>query len=870
MNITRHTLGRATVAILLAAVSIVASIGLRDRHGDTEPAHAAGPIAVRALAPDIVNYFVDGDQGPNAAIPGVGLINPEDGLNIIEIMFPGDQSSTLGGNLDFYPDAQETALIEAFGKSDIPPGPVQMNLTAGQQLTPGLEGKLTIVAHFGRPPTHGGTYTGHAETGMVTFGVDAPGFIYHEAVLATAAPHGQGPVDPTFASVTCGSVFSYLAGSDPFTGAGKADFADGDCDGVIHGPLDLNDPLSLLGACTAQYLIGPLIPNDPTCKEDSLAFVHLMAASTSSPLGVHNANITQAPAPDADMAGIGAPTTGGAGSVAFELMPDPVGFAALQNPDCNAGAVVTCVPDPLLTGNAAPQDCQPQPAMDLGNGGTVFVWDQIDNTDSTLALGNYVPVAADGRPLARHRMTWTSDNQMIVRPQENFSVSFNSPIALPYPVEGIVGMDMLCSGSTAGTANVTVALGPLGTGMSTVFPVTVDDAIGLKLDMNVTNGNGVCDPIDNFANAPIGQATLKVGVCLINHLGTLPSAAFQYNVTYDDTKLTAVEVADVSPAVDDNPDANVGATSFTSTTYPNDLGGGWSCDGGAGIYPKGDNNPATGAANGNAYSGNCGSGAGPNTLLRGPLGVITFDALALGLDQLAVQAASVTADDGSEIGSCNPSVDVPMACVGGTVLIGACPGTPNSDPEIRGNGPTLTGDDGTWPKHDSAGDVCDTDDDNDGLVDVAELTGAMCGTVPTIPVDVDSDGDHLHDGWECANGSNPLDASSKAMGSNMGDTDSDRVPDLWEARGYFVFAPDTDSDDDGCHDMVEFGSVNDNRVLDDSDRIAVARSALHLLVVDAEQDYVFDMNKNGIVDDPDRLFVARAVLLPDWLPKSCP
>jgi hypothetical protein len=70
--------------------------------------------------------------------------------------------------------------------------------------------------------------------------------------------------------------------------------------------------------------------------------------------------------------------------------------------------------------------------------------------------------------------------------------------------------------------------------------------------------------------------------------------------------------------------------------------------------------------------------------------------------------------------------------------------------------------------------------------------------------------------------------------------------------------------------MVEVGSINGNRVLDDSDRMAVARGALNLLVLDAEQDYVLDMNKNGTLDDSDRLFVARAVLLPEWTPKSCP
>jgi hypothetical protein len=51
--------------------------------------------------------------------------------------------------------------------------------------------------------------------------------------------------------------------------------------------------------------------------------------------------------------------------------------------------------------------------------------------------------------------------------------------------------------------------------------------------------------------------------------------------------------------------------------------------------------------------------------------------------------------------------------------------------------------------------------------------------------------------------------------------------------------------------------------------LAIARRALKIWLADAEQDYVLDMSKNGVVGDEDRLFVARAVLLPNWLPKSC-
>jgi hypothetical protein len=845
-------------------MAVVADLGVSDRGGETRTAEAAGPVAVRALAPDIVNYFVDGDQGPNAAIPGVGLITPEDGLNLIEIMLPGDQSSVLGGNADMYPDAGETSLLSALSGSSAPAGPPQMNITAAQPTTPGLAGKLTIVGHLRRPATHGGGHAGDAETGRVTFGTSSPGFIYHEAQLALAAPHGMGPVDPTLASVTCGSYFSWLLGFDPFTGEGKADFADGDCDGVIHGPLDLNDPLSLVGSCAAQYLVGPQIPNDPTCKEDSLVFAHLMAASPATPLGETSATFNQGPAPFADLAGIGAPTTGGSGVAPFELMGDPVGLLALQNPHCNDNADATCIADPMSTGNAAPNECQPQPAMDLGNGGVVLAWDAIVDVDATLATAMYVPVSATGRRLTRHYMTWDSDNDSVAHPQENFGVSFNLPPGLA-DLSGVLGADLLCSGLTAGTANITVQTGAL----SATFPVTVTSATSLALDMDITNGAGVCEPIDSSANAGVGPAALRVGVCLVNPLGTLPVAAFRYNVTYDDTKIVAPEVADAFPALDDNPDANAGTTTFTSPSYSNDLGLGWSCDSG-GAFPKGDDNALAGVGNGNAFSGGCNSSTGPYTMVAGPLGVITFDAIATGSVTFAFGGSSAHADDLSEIGSCNQLGDRPMPCVGGTVTIGGCPGLPNSDPEVRPNGPNIDGDDGTWPDHDGVGDLCDTDDDNDGLLDLDELIGASCGGTPTLPVDFDSDGDHLHDGWECANGSNPMSASSKVLGPNATDTDGDHVPDVWENRGYNASGGNSDSDGDGCGDMVEVGSVNGNRALEDADRLAVARRALNVLAVDVEQDYVLDISKNGVVDDGDRLFVARAVLLSDWLPKACP
>jgi hypothetical protein len=135
---------------------------------------------------------------------------------------------------------------------------------------------------------------------------------------------------------------------------------------------------------------------------------------------------------------------------------------------------------------------------------------------------------------------------------------------------------------------------------------------------------------------------------------------------------------------------------------------------------------------------------------------------------------------------------------------------------------------------------------------------------------MDTDGDRLTDGWECANGSDPANPASKNLGSGTGDADGDHVADLWEQRGYNSSGASTDTDGDGCADLVEIASIDGNKTSGDSDRLAVARRALNVWGAEPQQDYVLDINKDGVVSDPDRLFVARAVLLVDWLPKVCP
>jgi hypothetical protein len=135
---------------------------------------------------------------------------------------------------------------------------------------------------------------------------------------------------------------------------------------------------------------------------------------------------------------------------------------------------------------------------------------------------------------------------------------------------------------------------------------------------------------------------------------------------------------------------------------------------------------------------------------------------------------------------------------------------------------------------------------------------------------MDTDGDHLTDGWECAHGSDPSSPLSKPPVTNSGDADGDHVPDTWEERGYAGSGSSLDADADGCADLVEMASVDGNKAVTDADRLAVTRRALGLITPHVEQDYVLDISKNGTIGSEDYLFVARAALLPDWTPKACP
>ena len=103
--------------------------------------------------------------------------------------------------------------------------------------------------------------------------------------------------------------------------------------------------------------------------------------------------------------------------------------------------------------------------------------------------------------------------------------------------------------------------------------VEATDGAFLALDMDITNGSGPCNPIDSERGSSSDEPEYKVAICLTG--SAVPPAAFEFDLIYDDTldQCVPVDCPDTD-CLDGNPDANVGATVFSSP----DLGAGWDCD----------------------------------------------------------------------------------------------------------------------------------------------------------------------------------------------------------------------------------------------------------------------------------------------------
>jgi hypothetical protein len=187
----------------------------------------------------------------------------------------------------------------------------------------------------------------------------------------------------------------------------------------------------------------------------------------------------------------------------------------------------------------------------------------------------------------------------------------------------------------------------------------------VEIDM-VKDGNTFCEPVDAAGMHSLGS-TYRVAVCVKDTPAAI--GGFSFELVYDDTLNQASEVADSGTALDDNPDANAGTTTWPTSTAGDDLGGGWDCSGFSISYPRGDIDPATGPGRGRARIV-CMSLEGPWTLgdneTEGALATVRFNVVGTGADTLHLENVFVDDTAGAEIGSCNPAIWVLIPCFDAT------------------------------------------------------------------------------------------------------------------------------------------------------------------------------------------------------------
>jgi hypothetical protein len=334
-----------------------------------------------------------------------------------------------------------------------------------------------------------------------------------------------------------------------------------------------------------------------------------------------------------------------------------------------------------------------------------------------------------------------------------------------------------------------------------------------RVFIDAQTGNGICNLPPDSSRTVSHPTSFDVAVCVEDPPTAL--GVFAFEVVYDDTVIVAPEVADVSPALDDNPDANQAA-----------LGSGWDCSGFGLSYPKGDVDVATGAGHGRARIG-CLSLAGPWTFTStGYIARVNFNTQGpLASTTLALENVVLGDPPGNELGSCNPVVGVEMPCVDGSVTV-AAPVTNTPTPTA-----SLTSTVTLTPTRTPTPSVTPAATNTPTKTPTATLTWTpTLSPTPTATVSpLDSDGDGVPDALDnCPTTYNPGQENTDALPIDNGpaipgndvtvpasdglgdacdpDDDNDGLPDILEAVGCGSGPTDQhnpDTDGDGVLDGME-------------------------------------------------------------------
>ena len=193
----------------------------------------------------------------------------------------------------------------------------------------------------------------------------------------------------------------------------------------------------------------------------------------------------------------------------------------------------------------------------------------------------------------------------------------------------------------------------------------------LSIDADPTNGAAPCEPVDAERTVPVGS-TYQIAVCIESQ----PEApqGVQIRVLYDGNLSRAPEVADVAPALDDNPDANAGSTTFPNAAGET-LGDNWDCAPLQAVFPQGDDSNTPGQTDTVIA---CMSLLGPYDLkTTGALALVTLQATNPGTEKFSLASDTVISGSVSlsDIGSCGLSNPV-VPCDGATVQVTGAEGAP--------------------------------------------------------------------------------------------------------------------------------------------------------------------------------------------------
>jgi hypothetical protein len=197
-------------------------------------------------------------------------------------------------------------------------------------------------------------------------------------------------------------------------------------------------------------------------------------------------------------------------------------------------------------------------------------------------------------------------------------------------------------------------------------PVVQGGEFSLAIDADIENGNGPCDPVDREALVA-ADSTHRVAVCILNQ----PEApqAFRVLVIYDGELNRVPEPSVILvDALDANPDANAGETSFSTP----DLGTGWNCTG-FGLMPPTGDLPHTEKHDAQLVCNVDIRNPVATLSESGPLGVITFEAIGKGTDRLEFDVDTEVGGENGTIGTCGQDPQQTIPCPGATIFKGVEP-----------------------------------------------------------------------------------------------------------------------------------------------------------------------------------------------------